>query len=200
MTEMPLFPLGSVLFPGGRLPLQIFERRYIDLVRDCLKHDTGFGMAWIVRGQESLEPGTGLPDVGDTGTYARIVDWNSLANGLLGITIEGQGMLRILDCHAQANELVVGRVEMLPTPTEAEPILEQWESMLEVLNSLQQHSHVQRLGMQIDRSDAWQVGRTLAQLLPVEETLKYELLQTEDIHPFMERLDQLLNALGGVEG
>jgi uncharacterized protein len=195
---MPLFPLGSVLFPCGRLPLQIFERRYLDLVRDCLKNDTGFGMAWIVRGQEVAQPGVGLPNLGEFGTYARIVDWDSLPNGLLGVTIEGQDIIRIHECHARADQLVVGNVEILE-PAASAPILEEWDSMLDVLSSLEVHPHVLSLGLNIDRTDAWQVGRTLAQLLPVEEPLKYELLQIDEVAPFMERLDQLLNMLGGMD-
>ncbi len=198
MTEIPLFPLGSVLFPSGRLPLQIFERRYLDLIRDCLKNDTGFGIAWIVRGQEVAQPGIGVPNLGQLGTYARIVDWDSLPNGLLGITIEGREVFRLDDCHAVASQLVMGQVDMLGA-SQPEPILEEWDSMLDVLNSLEAHPHVLRLGLDIDRSDAWQVGSTLAQLLPVEEALKYELLQIRDIYPFMERLDQLLNVLGGMD-
>ena len=198
MTEIPLFPLGSVLFPGGRLPLQIFERRYLDLVRDCLKTDTGFGIAWIVRGQEVAEPGVGLPNLGKLGTYARIVDWDSLPNGLLGITVEGQETFRLDDCHAEASQLVMGTVEMQGA-AEPEPILEEWDSLLDVLSSLEAHPHVLALGLNVDRSDAWQVGSTLAQLLPVEEALKYELLQISEIYPFMERLDQLLNVLGGMD-
>ena len=65
--EIPVFPLSSVLFPTGRLPLQIFEQRYLDLVRDCLKQDTGFGMVWITEGEEVAQPGTDLPALGQTG-------------------------------------------------------------------------------------------------------------------------------------
>lgn len=198
MTEIPLFPLGSVLFPNGRLPLQIFERRYLDLVSDCLKHDTGFGIVWIVRGQEVAQPGVGVPNLGQLGTYARIVDWDSLPNGLLGITVEGEEVFRLDDCRVEASQLVMGKVDMLGA-SEAEPMLEEWDSMLDVLSSLEAHPHVLRLGLNIDRSDAWQVGRTLAQLLPVEEALKYELLQIPEVYPFMARLDQLLNVLGGMD-
>ncbi len=198
MSELPLFPLGSVLFPGGRLPLQIFEQRYLDLVRDCLKHDRGFGMAWIVRGQEVAQPGLGLPNIGERGTYARIVDWDVLPNGLLGITIQGEHLFQIEDCTAEQSQLIVGEVDMMPI-NPPEPVRPEWDSMLDVLSSLELHPHVMGLGLDIDRSDAWQVGRILAQLLPMDEALKYELLLMDDIGQFMERLDQLLNMLGGID-
>ncbi|MGB1335305.1 MAG: LON peptidase substrate-binding domain-containing protein, partial [Luminiphilus sp.] len=50
MTDIPLFPLGTVLFPSGRLPLQIFERRYVDMISKCMREGTGFGVVWIRRG------------------------------------------------------------------------------------------------------------------------------------------------------
>ena len=195
--EIPLFPLGSVLFPGGRLPLQIFEQRYLDLVRGCLKEDTGFGMAWIASGTEVAVPGAGMPNFGEVGCYARIVDWDSLPNGLLGITIEGRELFRLQSARAEENQLVMGEVEM-QAPRAAAPMLEEWDSMREVLQSLEQHPHVQKLGIRPDHNDAWQVGYALAQLLPVDERIKYHLLRLDDIEDFMAQMDQILNELGGV--
>lgn len=196
--EIPLFPLGSVLFPGGRLPLQIFEQRYLDLVRGCLKEDTGFGMAWIASGAEVALPGVGMPNLGEIGCYARIVDWDSLPNGLLGITIEGQELFRLHSAHAEANQLVMGEVEMQP-PREPEAMREEWDSMRDVLRNLEQHPHVQKMGIRPDHNDAWQVGFALAQLLPVDERIKYHLLRLDDIEDFMAQMDHILNELGGVE-
>jgi Lon protease-like protein len=84
MSELPLFPLSGVLLPFGRIPLQIFEQRYLDLVRDCMKSGTDFGVVWIRRGEEVAQRGRVAPDLGDYGTCARIVDWDQLPNGLLG--------------------------------------------------------------------------------------------------------------------
>ena len=89
MTDIPLFPLGTVLFPSGRLPLQIFERRYVDMISKCMREGTGFGVVWIRRGSEVAEASVTNLDLGDYGTMATIVDWDQLPNGLLGITIEG---------------------------------------------------------------------------------------------------------------
>ena len=197
MTEIPLFPLSSVLFPRGRLPLQIFEQRYLDLVRQCLKEDTGFGLAWITQGVEVAQPGTGLPQLGDTGCYARIVDWDSLPNGLLGISIEGGERFRLGSARAESNQLVIGEVEM-EGPRPAQAMREEWQSLLDVLVSLEQHPHVQKLGVSADHGDAWQVGAVLAQLLPVDERIKYHLLELDDIEDFMEQLDELLDELGGL--
>ena len=192
--EIPLFPLGSVLFPGGRMPLQIFEQRYLDLVRSCLREDSGFGVAWIAAGAEVAHPGVGQPNLGEVGCYARIVDWDSLPNGLLGITVEGGERFHLRSARAETNMLVMGDVEMQPAPG-VEPMREEWDSMLEVLKSLEQHPHVIRL----DHDDAWQVGAALAQLLPVDELVKYHLLRLEDIEDFMAQMDHILKELGGVD-
>ena len=197
MTELPLFPLSSVLFPGGRISLQIFEQRYLDLVRSCLKQDSGFGLVMISEGQEVARPGAELPALAQIGCHARIVDWDSLPNGLLGITIQGDERFVLHSAESQASQLVVGQVDMLEDYP-AEAMREEWSSLLDVLCSLEAHPHVKRLGYAVDHEDAWQVGCALAQLLPVEEELKYDLLAESDIVVFMEELDELLNELGGL--
>jgi Lon protease-like protein len=195
--EIPLFPLSSVLFPGGRISLRIFEQRYLDLVRSCLKQDTGFGLVWISEGAEVAQPGIDMPQLGEFGCYARIVDWDSLPDGLLGITIEGRERFRLHGAHAATNKLVMGEVEMEPLRP-AVPMIEAWDSMLEVLTSLERHPHVQQVGIKADHADAWQVASVLAQLLPVAEATKYSLLCLDDPALFMHELGVVLDDLGGL--
>ncbi|MDX1736021.1 MAG: LON peptidase substrate-binding domain-containing protein, partial [Halioglobus sp.] len=112
MTELPLFPLSSVLVPHGRMPLRIFEQRYLDLVRETMRSEEPFGVVWIRHGSEVAGNGRASPELGDYGTTARIVDWDQLANGLLGITIEGGQRFDLFDTTARANGLVVGQVDV----------------------------------------------------------------------------------------
>ena len=196
MSELQLFPLSSVLLPFGRMPLQIFEPRYIDLVRDSMKNDSPFGLVWIRRGAEVAERGRASPELGDFGTYARIVDWDQLANGLLGITIQGQGRFELMETGIAANGLVIGQVEELPVPPPL-AVAESQLSLVDVLRSLEVHPHIQRMNLQLDYNDAWQVAYTLAQLLPLDESLKYELLCLDGIEELMTELDVLLNQVSG---
>lgn len=198
MNEMPLFPLSAVLVPRGRMPLQIFEQRYLDLVRESMKTDTPFGVIWIRRGAEVAEKGRVAPDLGDYGTTAKIVDWDQLPNGLLGITIEGGERFELLETGMRANGLVTGEVSVRDT-RDAQPMQEQWQSMLDVLHSLEHHPHVQSLNLQVDYKDAWQVGYTLVQLLPLDEALKYELLGMENVAELMSELDIILNQISGAD-
>jgi len=198
MSELPLFPLSGVLLPFGRIPLQIFEQRYLDLVRDCVKSNSAFGVVWIRQGSEVAQRGRASPDLGDYGTSARIVDWDQLPNGLLGITIEGAGRFDLYDTHTRANGLVVGEVELRESPL-PDPVQAPWQPLVDVLRSLQTHPHVQRMNLQLDYYDAWQVAYTLIQLLPLEEHLKYELLGLDSIADLMRELDVLLNQVSGEE-
>jgi uncharacterized protein len=196
VTEIPLFPLSGVLLPGGRMPLQIFEQRYLDLVRSSMRANTGFGVVWIRSGSEVAGKGSARPDLGDYGTYARIVDWDQLPNGLLGITIAGDSSFDLLSTHTLASGLVMGEVEM-SAPREPEPLCVEWRPMEDVLRSLETHPHVQRMGLDIDYNNAWEVGYTLIQLLPLDESLKYELLGADTLQAMMEELDILLNQISG---
>ena len=156
MTEIPLFPLSSVLLPGGRLSLQIFEQRYLDLVRRCLKQDSGFGLVFIASGHEVASPGRGVPQLGRYGSYARIVDWDSLPNGLLGITIEGGERFELHETRVEADQLLIGSVSM-EARRAPEPVQQKWESLVEVLTNLERHPHVRQLGISPDHADARQV-------------------------------------------
>jgi uncharacterized protein len=198
MDTLPLFPLSGVLLPYGKLPLQIFEQRYLDLVRHSMKSGEAFGIAWIRRGSEVAQRGRASPELGDWGTYARIVDWDQLQNGLLGITIQGEGRFDLFETRLQANGLVMGEVEKRQDPPPAK-LLPQWQSILDVLQSLETHPHVQRMGLSVDYADAWQVAWVLIQLLPLEEYLKYELLGLDSIDELMAELDLVLNQISGDE-
>lgn len=195
MSDLPLFPLSAVLLPYGRMPLQIFEQRYLDLVRDCMKSDTGFGVVWLQRGSEVASPGA-KSEFGEYGTVARIIDWDQLPNGLLGITIEGRETFTVRSSIQRENGLHVGQVKLNTTPAPA-PVIPAWDSLVEVLRSLESHPHVQRMALDIDYNNAWQVGYTLVQLLPLEESLKYELLSAPTLELLMRELDIVLNEISG---
>ena len=196
MSELPLFPLSGVLMPYGRMPLQIFEPRYLDLVRDCMKTDSAFGVVWIRRGAEVAQRGSASPQLGDYGTTARIVDWDQLPNGLLGLTIQGGQRFDLGATAVRANGLVVGQVALRPQlePVAMEP---RWQSLLDILHSLETHPHIQRMALQLDYDDAWQVACTLVQLLPLDEALKYQLLGIDSIESLMVELDTILNQISG---
>ena len=196
MTDIPLFPLGTVLFPSGRLPLQIFERRYVDMISKCMREGAGFGVVWIRRGSEVAEASVTNLDLGDYGTMATIVDWDQLPNGLLGITIEGAERFHIEEVWREDSGLNMARVDIEPSPDVVE-IPEEGRSMIDVLAGLQRHPEVRRLGLTVDTGNAWNICHALTQLLPIDNSVKYELLGITDINVYVDVLDELLSELSG---
>ncbi|MSQ99530.1 MAG: peptidase S16, partial [Xanthomonadales bacterium] len=102
--EVPLFPLRTVLFPGGLLPLRIFEQRYLSMVRECARNDSEFGVCLIIEGEEAIAPVRTAP----VGTLARIVDWYTLKDGLLGVSTIGTSRFRVTHSHKQEDSLWLG--------------------------------------------------------------------------------------------
>jgi uncharacterized protein len=192
---LPLFPLGSVLFPGGPLSLRIFEARYVDMVGRCLREGTGFGIVLLIDGREA---GGGTTTTASIGTEARIVDFDQLEDGLLGLTCLGVGRVRILRAWREDDGLNVGEVEDLPDdPAAAVPF-----DCAHLVAALEQL--YPELGGAYERiephfADAAWVGNRLAELAPFEPGVKQGLLELGDP---LERLRYLapLIRLGPDEG
>ena len=109
MDDLALFPLGAVLFPGGRLPLRIFEARYMDMAKACLRDGVPFGVCLIREGTEVGAPATPF----EVGTLARISEWDMQQLGLLQIVATGGARFRILERRTQPDGLQRARVELL---------------------------------------------------------------------------------------
>jgi Lon protease-like protein len=173
-VRAPLFPLNTVLFPGGPLPLRIFETRYIDMVSQSLKTDSPFGVVLIKSGGE-----TGPATTHDVGTLARITDWYQGSDGLLGVTAIGESRFRLLASERQADGLNVGEIEILP----AEPVLplpEDCHAIAEMLSGV-----LDDLGLLYDSlerrfDDAGWVGARFVEILPIDLQEKQRCLEAAD--------------------
>lgn len=108
--NIPLFPLNAVLFPGGALPLRIFEPRYLDMVSDCMKNEGKIGVVLIENGHESGAAAKSY----DIGTLSFISYWHKRIDGMLGITLTGEQRFRVLSTEVKANQLTVAEIELLP--------------------------------------------------------------------------------------
>ena len=124
------------------------------------------------------------------------MDWDQLPNGLLGITIEGGERFKLFATRKQPNGLLVGTVELQPAETAA-PLTEAGLSLLDVLRTLEAHPQVVRMKLRVDYNNAGQVAYTLLQLLPIEESRKYELLGIDTIDALMAGLRAVINELSG---
>jgi Lon protease-like protein len=181
--RIPLFPLNNVLFPGGVLPLRIFEPRYLEMISACMKEGTGFGIALILSGSEVGEAAKTY----DIGSHVRIIDWTLRDDGLLGISVQSQGRFRILTTEIQANQLIYAEVEILEE-SQAQTFPQQYSAAVDLLRDIitKVGGHDAELEPHYD-DPLWVSGR-LAELLPIEHLQKQHLLQMDDPLQRLERL------------
>ena len=189
MTELPLFPLRTVLFPGGLLPLRIFETRYVDMVSRCMREAGEFGVLLIMDAGDA-ESGP-VSELATIGTSARIVDFHALPDGLLGLMCRGARRFRLHSRRAQTDGLYVGEVDWLPEPApsalapEHRPLTRLLRRVLEELGDTARH-------LDADFDDAGWVSNRLAEFLPLERAAQQQLLELEDPQQRMRALAPLI--------
>lgn len=189
--RIPLFPLHTVLFPGGPLPLRVFEPRYLQMIGDCLRNEGCFGVCLISDGREVGEAAT--PH--DTGTTARIIDWHQRHDGLLGITARGERRFRVLAREVQRNQLTVAKVELLPDDAELE-VPDKYLPLAELVRRILDQAGHYYADLPRRYGDAAWVGYRLSELLPLSLPRRQYLLEIEDP---VARLEQLFDLLEGME-
>jgi len=186
---IPLFPLNTVLFPQGPLPLRIFETRYVDMVKFCMREQSPFGVVLIRAGSE-----VGTSSMGEAcavGTTARIIDFNSLPDGLLGITCRGERKFSVSKHWQQEDGLHVAEVEFID-PEEAVDLPFEYEHLGELLRKVlpelgELYAHVPK-----HFSNASWVGCRLAEILPIALSEKQYCLELDDPIARLARLSPLI--------
>jgi uncharacterized protein len=191
-TQLPLFPLHTVLVPGASLGLRIFEPRYLDLVRECGRNGGAFGVCMLLQGEEVGTAAATVPAA--IGTLARIEDFGTGEDGLLTLQVRGVRRFRVVGTRVRDNGLAVAEVEWL-APDPDEELRPEHGLLAELLRRILEQvgdAVAQPSPAQLD--DAAWVGWRLAELLPLEDAQRQALLQEDDPHA---RLDQLLRMLPG---
>jgi uncharacterized protein len=174
-ATIPLFPLQTVLFPGGPLKLRIFEPRYLDMVSRCMREDSGFGVALILEGREAGGPARTT----EIGTLARIVDFERLEDGLLGITARGERRFKIISTRRESDGLNIADVEWLA----AEPgvsLPEPYAILAELLQRAFEQIGGSDAGETARYEDSSWVGMRLAEILPLDVSERQAMLEMND--------------------
>jgi uncharacterized protein len=188
IDDLPLFPLSSVLFPGAPLQLRIFEARYLDMLRECGGDDCGFGVCLILEGRETGDPA--VPAA--VGTLARISDFYTLPEGLLGITAVGGERFRVLRTRVRDSGLVRADVACWPAESRM-PIPAEFGLLATILERLVEQMRPEwHDAEQALFDDASWVGFRLAELLPLDSDEGQRLLEITDP---LERLAELRDLL-----
>jgi Lon protease-like protein len=187
---LPLFPLKTVLFPGGPLALRIFEPRYVDMVARCMRGPNRFGVVAIREGEE-----VGGASTYEVGTTAEIVDWHQEEGGMLGIVARGRQIFRLVATSRQPDGLYVGEVELLPNESSL-PLLPKHEPLVALLKRVLGSLPLYR-GVEPSFNNAVWVAARLVEVLPLDLATKQSLLEAPDA---LTRLDRLAADLARGQG
>lgn len=186
--EIPLFPLNTVLFPGGLLPLKVFEQRYLDMAAACLKNGAPFGICLIESGSEvgsAAKPHA-------VGTLAEIVSSDMEQLGILLLTVRGGRRFRILEQRVGEGQLLTGTVELLPA-TPAAPVPPERQRLLPLLKRIIGDLGPERVAEPHRLDDAEWVGCRITEVLPIQNLAKQKLLELDDPVVRLEILEKYLD-------
>ena len=180
-AELPLFPLNTVLFPGGILPLRIFEPRYLDMVKDCMRNNHGFGVCMIIQGKEVGQNTASAA----LGCEARIVDFDQTPDGLLAITALGERRFHVEQVKIRSNGLVMGEVSWL-APAQDVALAPEYFVLSQILQRVLDKAEISFDKKQLENAD-W-VSWRLAEWLPLSNLERQELLQESDAQLRLQNL------------
>ena len=186
--DIPLFPLNTVLFPGGLLPLRIFEQRYMDMAKACLRDGTPFGVCLIRDGREVGEPAE--PE--SIGCLASILEWDMQQLGLLLVTAKGGPRFRILERRVERNGLGRATVEVLPEDADAGLPAEYSACATLLRRVVEEHGEALFATPHRFDSASW-VGSRLTEILPVPLPAKQKLMELDDAMQRIEILHKFLS-------
>lgn len=192
--NVPIFPLNTVLFPGGLLPLRVFEARYMDMTRDCLKRGEPFGVCLIREGAE-----VGAPAVPEgIGCLAKILEWDMQQQGILNIKTQGGQRFRILERRTGAQGLTSADVELIPPEARA-AVPAEFASCARLLEMVVADQGKLIFAEPHAFDDASWVGYRLAEILPVPLIAKQKLLELTDSLSRLSILQRFLESRGLAE-
>lgn len=174
---MPLFPLQTVLFPDGPLPLRIFEPRYLDMISACMKESGYFGV--VLAGEGAGEEGGGDFSASKIGTLANIVDWYQGSDGILGVTAHGNDRFELLNVSQQPDGLYIGEIEILEKEA-SQPLPEEFRGMAGLLNKIIDDLGLLYTDFEKHYGDATWVGYRFAEILPISLDEKQYCLEQSD--------------------
>jgi len=195
---LPLFPLKTVLFPGGVLPIKVFEQRYIEMTKACLKDDRPFGVCLLTHGEEVAQRGPSTaprvgsaPEFATIGTVARITAWDMPQLGILYVKTEGGTRFQV-QSHAVADDgLFVGQVLSLP-PEPTMSLADTHQPLAELLALLIERAGAEHFSSEHELGDASWVGYRLAELLPLPLPIKQSMLEINDSEVRLQAIAQFL--------
>lgn len=193
--SLPLFPLKTVLYPGGVLPLKIFEQRYIAMAKRCLAEDRPFGVCLLRKGDEVAVAGAAPPEIATVGTLARITDWDMPALGILHVSTAGETRFQVKQHQRRDDGLMIAKAAAIAAEPQVElaPAYQPLANLLELMAG-----RVGPANFPATRAfdDASWVGYRLAEMLPLPLHIKQSMLEINDANVRLQVLQRFLAEQG----
>lgn len=200
MTELSLFPLQTVLFPGGLLSLKVFEARYLDLAAACLREQRPFGVVALRKGQE-VRRGDEAPVLEDVGVVAELLEVDSAQPGILHLRCRGTQRFRIEGTRQQADGLWIGTVELLPDDEAVPPAEAMHETVRGLANAIAslKGKGVEPFEEPYQFDSAGWVANRWCEILPIPLAAKQKLMELPDARVRLGLVDEFLRGKGVVK-
>ncbi len=190
-NKFPVFPLGLVVLPGTIQTLQIFEPRYLAMVKNCMIAESGF----VITLSKENKSGESFMS---QGTFVEIIDFNQLPNGLLGITVRGTQKVSIKSVEQAESGLHYASISPIAEPVvDDQAVLAKFPELINVLTQLKEHPQVKSLPLEIDLLSAESVSYQLAGLIPISPIQKQALLEAFDATQRMNILAKFVDKISG---
>ncbi|MEC8000308.1 MAG: LON peptidase substrate-binding domain-containing protein [Pseudomonadota bacterium] len=191
MINLPIFPLQIVVLPGTLQSLQIFEPRYLNMVKDCMTHQRGFVISFKSDKSDNINFG-----IEKRGTLVEIIDFNNLPNGLLGITVKAKEKVDIKSIVQLEDRSYIGEILPQVEPqVDDQSLLARYPDLLDVLTQLKDHPNIKTLPIEIDLTSADSVTYHLGSLIPLSTDEKQLLLNAFDAGQRLKILSKIIQTI-----
>lgn len=200
-ASIPLFPLNTVLFPDGVLPLQIFEVRYLDMINKCIANGTQFGVVSLTHGTEVRKPGA-TETIAAVGTMARIVEWHAPMPGLLQIVCNGAARFRISSCEQlkhglwMAEAIAIDHDQAVAIPSELQNTADALGRLIASLQGDGVPIRQMPVAAPYRLDECGWVANRWSELLPISSAQKQRLLELDNPVLRLELIQDLLGEQG----
>ncbi len=189
--QVSIFPLSIVVFPGSIQSLQIFEPRYLNMIKKCMIQGEGFVITFIQNNIDNNEIG-----FAKKGSYVEIIDFNNLPNGLLGITVKCTNKVEIKNICKLDDGLNIGEISPIIEPeVDDQAVLAEHPELINILSQLLRHPEIEKLSLDIDFDSANSVSNHLSGLVPFTGEQKQKLLEAFDASQRLSILDSFISKL-----
>ena len=191
-NNLPIFPLGLVALPGSIQSLQIFEPRYVNMIKSCMSDDHGFVI--VLQNNESTDFG-----ISKKGTYVEIIDFNNLPNGLLGITVKSENKVSIKNIYQLEDGLHIADIKPEIDPeVDNQALIAEYPEIINILSQLIKHPKINELPIKVDFNSADSIAYHLAGLIPLSMKQRQNLLEAFDASQRLSILSKYIEKISTI--